>query len=138
VRFAEWMTVLVGVVGIGLAVTLSQLDIHSLLDLSIELFGVLGGSCAGAYTLGMFTRRANAAGVGIGIVAASAVTLAASIFHLVHPYFYLAIAIFVSIVVGYVASLFFPAPTRSLEGLIVPIGRFMRRKQEDAPSTSTS
>ncbi|HSI18867.1 MAG TPA: sodium/solute symporter [Sphingomonas sp.] len=138
VRFAEWMTILVGVVGIGLAVLLSQLDIHSLLDLSIELFGVLGGSCAGAYTLGMFTRRANAAGVGIGIVAASAVTLAASIFHLVHPYFYLAIAIFVSIAVGYVASLFFPAPTRSLEGLIVPIGRFMRRKQEDAPSTSTS
>ena len=138
VRFAEWMTVLVGVVGIGLAITLSQLDIHSLLDLSIELFGVLGGSCAGAYTLGMFTRRANAAGVGIGIVAASAVTLAASIFQLVHPYFYLAIAIFVSIVVGYVASLFFPAPTRSLEGLIVPIGRFMRRKQEDEPSTSTS
>jgi SSS family solute:Na+ symporter len=138
VRFAEWMTVLVGVVGIGLAVLLSQLDIHSLLDLSIELFGVLGGSCAGAYTLGMFTRRANAAGVGIGIVAASAVTLAASIFQLVHPYFYLAIAIFVSIVVGYVASLFFPAPTRSLEGLIVPIGRFMRRKPEDAPSTSIS
>jgi SSS family solute:Na+ symporter len=138
VRFAEWMTVLIGVVGIGLAITLSQLDIHSLLDLSIELFGVLGGSCAGAYTLGMFTRRANAAGVGIGIVAASAVTLAASIFQLVHPYFYLAIAIFVSIAVGYVASLFFPAPTRSLEGLIVPIGRFMRRKQEDEPSTSTS
>ncbi|MDB5708332.1 MAG: sodium:solute symporter [Sphingomonas bacterium] len=138
VRFAEWMTVLVGVVGIGLAVLLSQLDIHSLLDLSIELFGVLGGSCAGAYTLGMFTRRANAAGVGIGIVAASVVTLAASIFQLVHPYFYLAIAIFVSIAVGYVASLFFPAPTRSLEGLIVPIGRFGRRTQEDAPSISTS
>lgn len=138
VRFAEWMTVLIGVVGIGLAVLLSQLDIHSLLDLSIELFGVLGGSCAGAYTLGMFTRRANAAGVGIGIVAASAVTLAASIFQLVHPYFYLAIAIFVSIAVGYVASLFFPAPTRSLDGLIVPIGRFMRRKEEDEPSTSTS
>ncbi|QNA86350.1 sodium/solute symporter [Sphingomonas sp. So64.6b] len=139
VRFAEWMTVLVGVVGIGLAVLLSQLDIHSLLDLSIELFGVLGGSCAGAYTLGMFTRRANAAGVGIGIVAASAITLAASIFHLVHPYFYLAIAIFVSIAVGYVASLFFPAPQRSLEGLIVPIGRFGRRRtQEDEPSTSIS
>jgi len=138
VRFAEWMTVLVGVVGIGLAVLLSQLDIHSLLDLSIELFGVLGGSCAGAYTLGMFTRRANAAGVGIGIVAASAVTLAASIFQLVHPYFYLAIAIFVSIAVGYVASLFFPAPTRSLEGLIVPIGSFGRRAKEDGPSTSTS
>ena len=136
VRFAEWMTVLVGVVGVGIAIILSRLDVHSLLDLTIELFGLLGGSCAGAYTLGMFTTRANWQGTAIGIVAASLVTLGAWILGLVHPYFYLAIAIVSSIVIGYVASLFFPPPREEqLKGLTVFTGGGGR---EAAASTSAS
>jgi SSS family transporter len=119
VRFAEWMSVVVGLIGIGIAIILSRMDIHSLLDLTIELFGLLGGSCAGAYTLGMFTRRANWQGVAIGIVAASLLTLAVWIFGLIHPYWYLALAIMASIVIGYLASLFFPPPAHSLEGLTI-------------------
>jgi len=118
-RFAEWMTVVVGLVGIGVALLLSRYDIHSLLDLTIELAGLLGGGFAGAYTLGMFTRRANSAGVSIGVATAVVVTVVAWWNNLVHPYFYLGISIFVCIVVGYVASLFFPAPTRSLTGLTI-------------------
>ncbi|MHA6723959.1 sodium:solute symporter family transporter [Sphingomonas sp. RS2018] len=123
VRFAEWMTVLVGLVGVGIAVILSRLEIRSLLDLTIELFGLLGGSCAGAYTLGMFTVRANWQGTAIGIVGAAVLTLIAWIFALVHPYFYLAIAIVASIVIGYIASFFFPPPTRGqIDGLTVFTG----------------
>jgi SSS family transporter len=118
-RFAEWMTVVVGLVGIGLALLLSRLDIHSLLDLTIEMAGLLGGGFAGAYTLGMFTRRANSAGVSIGVATAIVVTMAAWWNSLVHPYFYLGISIGTCIVVGYFASLFFPAPTRSLAGLTI-------------------
>lgn len=120
VRFAEWMTVVIGAIGIALAVILSRLDVRSLLDLTIELFGLLGGSCAGAYTLGMFTKRANWQGTAIGIISATVVTLVCWVFSLVHPYFYLAIAIVASIAIGYVASLFFPAPTREqLDGLTI-------------------
>lgn len=123
VRFAEIMTVLVGVVGIVNAIILSRLDVRSLLDLTIELFGLLGGSCAGAYTLGMFSTRANWQGVAIGIVSASLITLVAWIFGLVHPYFYLAIAIVASIVIGYLASFLFPAPRPAqLDGLTVFTG----------------
>ena len=118
-RFAEWMTVVVGLVGIGLALLLSRLDIHSLLDLTIELAGLLGGGFAGAYTLGMFTRRANSAGVTIGVATAIVVTLTAWWYDLVHPYFYLGISIGTCICVGYAASLFFPAPARSLAGLTI-------------------
>jgi SSS family solute:Na+ symporter len=118
-RFAEWMSVVIGVIGILLALTLSRYDVHSLLDTSIELAGLLGGGFAGAYTLGMFTRRANSPGVSIGVASAVVVTLAAWWFDLVHPYFYLGISIAVCIVVGYCASLFFPAPTRSLAGLTI-------------------
>ena len=119
VLFAEIMGVLVGLSGIGLALLLSRFDIHSLFDVSIELAGLLGGGFAGAYTLGMFTRRANSQGVAIGIGASIALTLLLRSFHLVHPYFYLAISIMLCIVIGYMASLFFPAPTRDLDGLTI-------------------
>jgi len=119
VFFAEIMTVVVGLVGIGAALVLSRFDIGSLFDVSIELAGLLGGGFAGAYTLGMFTRRANSQGVAIGIVTAIVLTFVAWWFDLVHPYFYLAISILVCVVVGYLASLFFPPPARSLEGLTI-------------------
>jgi len=119
VFFAEAMTVMVGLIGIGLALLLSRFDVHSLFDVSIELAGLLGGGFAGAYTLGMFTRRANSPGVAIGIGASICLTLVAWWFKLVHPYFYLAISILLCIVIGYLASLFFPAPRRSLKGLTI-------------------
>jgi len=119
VFFAEIMTVVVGLVGIGAALVLSRFDIGSLFDVSIELAGLLGGGFAGAYTLGMFTRRANSQGVAIGIVAAIVLTFVAWCFDLVHPYFYLAISILVCVVVGYLASLCFPPPSRPLQGLTI-------------------
>ena len=87
--------------------------------MSIELAGLLGGGFAGAYTLGMFTRRANSAGVAIGVAASIVLTTTAWTFKLVHPYFYLAISILACIVIGYAASLLFPAPRRSLKGLTI-------------------
>jgi len=119
VFFAELMTIAVGLIGIGLALLLSRFDVHSLFDVSIELAGLLGGGFAGAYTLGMFTRRANSPGVAIGIGSSICLTLVAWWFKLVHPYFYLAISILLCIVIGYLASLFFPTPARSLKGLTI-------------------
>ena len=119
VVFAELVTVGAGLVGIGAALVLAQFDIRSLFDVSIELAGLLGGGFAGAYTLGMFTRRANSPGVAIGIGSAIVLTTLAWAFDLVHSYFYLGLSIMLCIVIGYVASLFFPPPQRSLKGLTI-------------------
>jgi Na+/proline symporter len=120
VRFAEIMTVVTGLLGMGVAILLSRYDIHSLFDISIELAGLLGGGFAGAYTLGMFTRRANWQGVAIGVVVSISLTTLAWWMKLVHPYFYLAISICLCIMVGYAASWFFPAPDpKSLVGLTI-------------------
>ena len=81
--------------------------------------GLWGGGFAGAYTLGMFTHRANSPGVAIGIASSIVLTTVAWSMNLVHPYFYLAISILLCIVIGYAASLFFPAPARSLKGLTI-------------------
>jgi len=117
-RFAEMVTVVAGLIGIGLALLLSRYEIHSLLDLALELWGLLGGGFAGAYTLGMFTRRSNWQGVAIGVAVSIAVTLYAWVGDMVHPYFYLPVSVLVCIVVGYAASWLFPAPS-SLQGLTV-------------------
>ena len=119
VLFAEGATVVAGLLGIGFALLLSRYDIHSLFDVSIELAGLLGGGFAGAYTLGMFTRRANSPGVAIGVASSIVLTTYAWSMKLVHPYFYLAISILLCIVIGYLASLLFPAPQRSLKGLTI-------------------
>ena len=84
-----------------------------------ELAGLLGGGFAGAYTLGMFTRRANSQGVAIGIASSMVLTLGIWSLKIVHPYFYLAISILLCIVIGYLASLLFPPPARSLTGLTI-------------------
>lgn len=120
VRFAEAMTIVTGILGMGVALLLTRYDIHSLFDISIELAGLLGGGFAGAYTLGMFTRRANWQGVAIGVGVSITLTTVAWFMKLVHPYFYLAISIFLCIVVGYLASWLFPPPSpKSLEGLTI-------------------
>ena len=120
IRLAEWVTVLAGFIGIGLAILLSRFSINSFLDTSIELVGLFGGSFGGAYTLGMFTRRANWQGVIVGMIVSFIVTFAVWWNNLVHPFLYLAVSILVSIVVGYAASWFFPAPSEeSLTGLTI-------------------
>ena len=120
IRLAEIVTVIAGLIGIGLALVLSRYNIGSYLDVALELYGLLGGGFGGAYTLGMFTRRANWQGVLIGMFASIVLTFAAWWMNLVHPFIYLGIAILFSIVFGYIGSLFFPAPApASLKGLII-------------------
>ena len=120
IRIAEWVTVLAGLIGIGLAVLLSRFSINSFLDTAIELAGLFGGAFGGAYTLGMFTRRANWQGVLIGMGVSYLSTFVVWWLHLLHPFLYIGFAILVSIVVGYGASFLFPAPTEaSIAGLTI-------------------
>jgi solute:Na+ symporter, SSS family len=67
----------------------------------------------------MFTKRANWQGTMIGVGASFVLTLMAWSFDLVHPFFYIFIANLTTIIVGYIASLLFAAPTQSLYGLTV-------------------
>ncbi|MBP6508440.1 MAG: sodium:solute symporter [Opitutaceae bacterium] len=116
---AEITTVVGGLIGIGTALLLAMADIKSALDTSFALGGLLGGGFAGCYALGMFTKRANWQGAMIGVAVSIVLTLAAWLNDAVHPIFYIFIANLTTIIVGFCASLFFPAPTQSLLGLTV-------------------
>ncbi len=123
IRLAEWVTVIAGVIGMGLALLLSRFSISSFLDIAIEFAGLFGGAFGGAYTLGMFTRRSNWQGVLIGMGFSFAATFVVWWHQLIHPFLYLGISVLFSIVVGYLASWFFPAPTEEkLKGLTVLTG----------------
>lgn len=116
---AEVTTVIGGLIGIGTAMLLATAEIKSALDTSFALGGLLGGGFAGCYALGMFTKRANWQGAMIGVAVSIVLTLFAWTQNAVHSVFYILIANFTTIVVGYAASYFFPAPTQSLLGLTV-------------------
>lgn len=119
VKLAEAVTIIAGLVGIGTALLLALADIKSALDTSFVLIGLLGGGFAGCYALGLFTRRANWQGAFFGVGSSLVITFTAWMFNAVHPYFYIVIAISTCIIVGYLASYLFPAPTQSLLGLTV-------------------
>ncbi|WP_395403261.1 sodium/solute symporter [Pseudoduganella sp. UC29_106] len=138
VLFAEIATVATGLIGIAAALLLSRFNAHSLFDVSIELAGLLSGGFAGAYTLGMFTRRANWQGVAIGIVCSSVLTTICWTMKLVHPYFYLPISIMLCIVFGYLASYLFPAPTQSLAGLTIYTDTPSSTEEDHDRQTSTN
>lgn len=116
---AEITTVVGGCIGIGTALLLARANIQSALETSFALGGLLGGGFAGCYALGMFTKRANWQGAMIGVAASIVLALTAWTYDAVHPIFYLLIANLTTIVVGYLASYFFPAPSQSLLGLTI-------------------
>jgi len=119
VRLAKWMVGVVGLIGVGTAVILAKTEIKSALDRSFELTALLGGGFAGCYGIGLFTRRANWQGATIGVVSSILITSVTWSLKLVHPYFYGIIAISSCMIVGYLASWCFPAPSQSLSGLTV-------------------
>jgi SSS family solute:Na+ symporter len=119
VRIAEITTVVAGLVGIGTALLLATVNIKSALDANFEIMALLGGGFAGCYALGLFTTRANWQGVMIGVFASFVFTFLAWNVRLVHPFFYMPLAVLSCCVVGYFTSFLFPAPTQSLTGLTI-------------------
>ena len=70
---ARLVTVVSGVIVTVLAVVVARLEVQSLLDLFLEIMGLFGGSLAGLFILGMFTRRTNGIGALTGAVYSAAV-----------------------------------------------------------------
>ncbi|MCF3650250.1 sodium:solute symporter [Synoicihabitans lomoniglobus] len=116
-RLAYAVTILSGVISTAVAVLFTYFDIKSMFDAMLQLTAILGGGFAGTYALGLFTKRANWQGalIGTGASVACAVLLAP----LISPILLNPASIATCMIVGYLASWFFPAPTQSLKGLSV-------------------
>ncbi len=136
-RLAEWVTLITGAAGTGLALYLSTLDIQSLWDKFIELMALLGGGFAGIYALGMFTRRANWQGCAIGIVASIVCTTLVKLCTPVHVLAYGVVSIGACIIFGYLGSLAFAPPAHSLRGLTI-FDQLSAALPTDAPASAAA
>lgn len=71
-RLAKVVTALLGIAGTAAALLMASYDIKSLWDIFLRIVGLFGGGLAGVFALGIFTRRANAAGALAGLVFSAA------------------------------------------------------------------
>ena len=114
-RIARIVTLAAGTV----ATVVALLEVKSLLDLFFEILGLFGGSLAGLFVLGIFTRRANGAGALIGAALSAVVLYLIRKFTTIHFFLYAGIGLAVCVGVGYLASLVVPSKRKDLSGLTV-------------------
>ncbi|MBN1900492.1 sodium/solute symporter, partial [Candidatus Sumerlaeota bacterium] len=116
---ARWLTAIFGLFGTVFAIFLASSDFKSLWDQFVMIIGLLGGGLGGLFVLGIFTKRANSAGAGIGLLFGGVMQYLAKEYSGLHSFLFAAIGFFSCIVAGYAISLFFPRSGKSLDGLTV-------------------
>ena len=106
-KLARQATFLIGILGTLFAFMMATMDIKSLWDEFQRVLGLVIGGLGGVFLLGIFTKRANSAGVLIGIIASVIVQILVGINEPVHLLLYSATGVISCFLVGYIASLFF-------------------------------
>jgi SSS family solute:Na+ symporter len=110
------------ILGLGLMVTavaclMASTPIGSLMDAYYMVIGSAGGALAALFILGIFTRRAHAAGVLVGAAVSIATLLYVQTQTKLSFFLYGVIGIAVCVGVGYLASLVLPSAPKDLKGL---------------------
>ena len=118
-RLAQRLTIGLGLLATIVGLLMASADIGSLFDLFLELLGLFGGSLAGLFALGIFTRRAKAAGALTGAVASAATLYLVSTLTHVHFFLYAGIGLVTCFAVGYLTSLALPDRPMRLKGLTI-------------------
>jgi len=116
-RLARALTIVLGVIAVGSACVLVTYDVQSLWFFFQKCLGLVSSGLVGVFLLGIFTRRANSAGVLVGAAASIAALVYVTWFSPLHFYLYAVVGISTCVVVGYLASLALPASDRDLTGL---------------------
>jgi len=117
-RMARILTVAAGLFGTISAVLISKMDPGSLWELILLLVGLFGSSLTGVFLLGVFTRRASARGVTLGVAASIISLVMLRTFDIpIHGFLTAAVGVLSCVVVGYVASIFLPGQDRLLKNL---------------------
>jgi Na+/proline symporter len=114
---ARLVTLLVGVVGTGVALVMAAVDIRSVYLTVLEIMGLFGGTLAGLFVLGIFSRRASGRGAMVGAVLSAVILFAVRLTHPLNVYAYAPIGLISCVVIGWLISLATPIVQRNIEGL---------------------
>lgn len=118
-RVARVTTVVVGGLATGIAAVMAGMNIQSLWETFAAMMALIGGGFPGIFALGLLTRRANAPGAALGLLASIAITFAVRQYTATNVFLFTSVAVGSCIGVGYAASLLFAPPARPLVGLTI-------------------
>jgi solute:Na+ symporter, SSS family len=118
-RWARWLTLILGATGTGMAMLIASYEVASLWDLFLQIVGLFGGSVAGVFALGVFTTRAHGTGTLIGAVSSAVLLFAVQRLTDVHFFLYAAIGIVCCVSIGWLASLIIPTRGKDIHGLTI-------------------
>ncbi|WP_428305714.1 sodium:solute symporter family transporter [Lacipirellula sp.] len=119
VRVGRASTIITGLAGMAVALTMEQFPVESLWELFLNVLGLTTGILAGLFSLGILTKRAHGTGALLGVAACIAAMWAVSEYGDVHAMMYGCLAVVVSFGAGYLFSLLLPGATKQLEGLTI-------------------
>lgn len=118
-RLARWLTAALGLLATATAIVLARSGLHSLWDTYNGLVGLAGSGLAGLFALGIFTRRATAAGALVGAIASAVVLYFVQRHSNLHFFLYAMVGVLTCYIVGWLASLLLPAQSGPLTGLTI-------------------
>ncbi|WP_299664899.1 sodium/solute symporter [uncultured Polaribacter sp.] len=112
-KTARVTTVVIGVLGILLALWMSVSDIKSLWDQFLLFIGLLTAGLGGMFLLGIVTKKANALGTLLGVLLSTLFLIYISIYTNIHILLYSFIGLMSCFISGYVFSILFNRKTSS-------------------------
>lgn len=104
---ARWLTFIMGTLGTLAGLIFIDPEIRSLMNAYFKVIGMFMGALGGLFVLGALTKKANATGAIIGILAGVVTMISAWKMGWANGYLYATIGIISCLVVGYAASLLF-------------------------------
>ena len=116
-NWARAITLILGTAGTLLALLFVDPQIKSLFDQFIKVIGLFMGVLGGLFGLGVLTRRAHGLAAFLGAVGGATVVFLVERFTQINGYLYAAIGVTSCFLIGYLASLLIPWPSKDLTGL---------------------
>ena len=118
---AQLLTLFIGLIGTGLALVMAGWGIASLWDQFNVILGLFTGGLGGVFVLGIFTKKANAAGAVAGLLISGITQYYISSFTNIHLLMYAFMGLLSCVVFGYLFSLLFGRQEKEISGLTVYI-----------------
>jgi Na+/proline symporter len=115
--FARCLTIALGISGTVTAMILARIEIKYLWDFFLGIMGLLGGTLAGLFILGIFTQRVSTAHAWIGAVASISTLLYVKLATELNSLLYGAIGVTTCFGIALLASIIMPTKTEHRVGL---------------------
>lgn len=123
VRMGRVATILAGIAGMAVALTMERFPVESLWELFLNVLGITTGILAGLFSLGILTRRAHGVGAILGVASSGAAMWAIARYGNMHALMYGCVTVVTCFVGGYLFSLITSDKPKNLDGLTIHTAR---------------